>query len=171
MVWTGRAHSGIDDATNTANLAIHLMRQGVTFEVSQVSENPTVNASQGRAAHAGSAAATVGAGAAADGGGDGQPSTAGGQQGAGSRGQPRSSMAQKAVQQGVSGVFDASGKWLGRCFCGAKAKSRVTKRPGPNHGRAFWSCGCWTITAQQSSSCEFFLWADEVPGGSHASAG
>lgn len=86
--------------------------------------------------------------------------------GQGTPSKARVSMAHKAAQKGVSGVFDASGRWLGRCFCGTKAKSRVTKRPGANHGRQFWSCGCWTITAQQSSSCDFFLWDDDVPLGS-----
>jgi hypothetical protein len=145
LTWQGRAHSGIDDALNTANLAIHLMHKGVVFEVTQVSENPPVvqqseeQRQQQQAAQFGSPTSE------------------------GSKG--RVSMAQRAAQQGVSGVFDASGRWLGRCFCGKKAKSRTTKRPGPNHMRQFWSCGCWTITGQQQS-CEFFLWADEVPAGS-----
>jgi hypothetical protein len=123
--WQGRAHSGIDDAINTANLAIHLMRQDVRFEVTQVSENPLVQqqlGSQGRAGLSASAAA----GAAANS----SPADA---QGAPSKG--RSNMTHKAAQQGLTGV-DASGRWLGRCFCGTKAKSRVTKRPGPNHGRS-----------------------------------
>jgi hypothetical protein len=186
LSWQGRAHSGIDDAINTANLAIHLMRQGVRFEVTQVSENPLVQqqlGSQGRAlppvAAAAAAGARAGIGTEAS---QGSPVSLGSQvhesaAAAGAVGsrpasvqrtpsKGRSSMAQKAAQQGLSGVFDASGKWLGRCFCGTKAKGRVTKRPGPNHGRQFWSCGCWTITAQQSSSCDFFMWADEVPAGS-----
>lgn len=160
------------------------MRQGVKFEVTQVSENPLVQQpqqhvapQQGRARSASGLAAAAAAGGAdaegADAGslladfigsqGGGLQSPAVGSQGAANRG--RSTMAQKASQKGVAGVFDASGKWLGRCFCGTKAKSRVTKRPGPNHGRKFWSCGCWTITAQQSSACDFFIWADEVPAG------
>lgn len=147
LTWQGRAHSGIDDALNTANLAIHLMHKGVVFEVTQVSENPPVVQQSEEQQRQQRQAPQFGS-----------PTS----EGSNSKG--RVSMAQKAAQRGVSGVFDASGRWLGRCFCGTKAKSRTTKRPGPNHGRDFWSCGCWTITTQQS--CEFFLWADDVPAGS-----
>jgi hypothetical protein len=135
------------------------MRQGVRFEVTQVSENPLVQqqlGSQGRAGLSASAAAAAGGAAVSS-----SPADA---HGTPSKG--RFNMTHKAAQKGLKGVFDASGRWLGRCFCGTKAKSRVTKRPGLNHGRQFWSCGCWTITAQQSSSCDFFMWADEVPAGS-----
>lgn len=184
--WSGRAHSGLDDATNTANLAIHLMHQGVQLEVTQVSENiprsfspkqpmqaSSENVLCASQAHA-AAAATVSSvdmdsAQAAESAGTNKASSSD-RLGPSSSSPPpprvssaRVSMTQLAAQKGATGVFDASGKWLGRCFCGTKAKSRVTKRPGQNHGRQFWSCGCWTITAQQSSSCGFFLWADEVP--------
>jgi hypothetical protein len=172
LAWVGREHSGLDDATNTAKLAIHLMRQGVRFEVTQWSENPLVQqqqqqqqqqAPQGGSEDAGQSSAAAAAAAGASIGSQASMPAEVGSQGTPSK--ARMSMAQKASQRGVANVFDPSGKWLGRCFCGAKAKSRVTKRPGPNHMRQFWSCGNWTITAQQSSSCDFFMWADDVPQG------
>lgn len=193
LTWQGRAHSGIDDATNTANLALHLMcQQGVQFEVTQVSENPPVLqpqqhqapkllGSQNRSHSGGGGVGSPAAAAAAATtsvvlpSGSPQQDLASSQAAAGVSSPPsatqsstkgRLNMVQLAAQKGAVGVFDGSGRWLGRCFCGAKAKNRVTKRPGPNHGRKFWSCGRWTITAQQSSSCDFFMWADEVQKGS-----
>lgn len=35
-------------------------------------------------------------------------------------------------------IYDDTGKWNGKCSCGAKAKKRTAKRPGPNCGREFW---------------------------------
>lgn len=55
-------------------------------------------------------------------------------------------------------TIDASGKPTGLCACGVKARLRTTKRPGANHGRAFYSCGKWSITG--GGQCEFFQWVD-----------
>jgi len=195
LVWQGRAHSGIDDATNTANLAIKLMGEGVQFDITQTSENPLVqsppkqqqgsqlglqgrfgskqippNATSAAAAASGKEGATpsveedtgLGHLAAAAVTNDAAPSQHATSQLTPGKGRP--SMAQRAACNGVTGVFDASGRWLGRCFCGVKAKHRVTKRPGANHGRAFWSCGSWKITGA-GQDCGFFLWADERGGG------
>jgi GRF zinc finger len=67
-----------------------------------------------------------------------------------------------AAKRSVAGVFVAGGHWTGRCLCLVGARLRVTKRPGPNHGRGFFSCGRWTITRQASRGCDFFLWQDDV---------
>lgn len=147
LTWQGRAHSGLDDAMNTARLAVKLMSQGAVFEVTQTSENVPV-AQQRSASIEG-----AGAGSQAANSSPASPS------------QGRSSMQAIAESKGFVGVFDASGRWTGRCFCNMKAHFRKTKRPGPNHGRQFYACGRWTIT-QQSEQCAFFMWKEDVPHGS-----
>eukprot|EP00878_Enallax_costatus_P031566 GHUV01034524.1.p1 GENE.GHUV01034524.1~~GHUV01034524.1.p1 ORF type:complete len:135 (+),score=22.72 GHUV01034524.1:718-1122(+) len=129
---------------NTARLAIKLMGQGAVFEVTQTSENVPVGPSRadstevtGQASNNGSAGSS----------------------------QNRTSMQTLAAAKGFTGVFDSAGRWTGRCFCKVKAHFRTTKRPGPNHGRQFYSWGRWRIT-QQSEQCAFFLWKEDVPLGS-----
>lgn len=150
LQWQGRAHSGLDDAMNTARLAIKLLRQGTLFEVTQISENVPVKQPQGQ----------VGA--------DSQVPASSVPTSTGSK-QNRTSMQALAAANGVSGIFDSAGKWSGNCFCMLKAHFRTTKRPGPNHGRQFYACGRWTIT-QQSKQCAFFLWKEDVPSGSTSRA-
>jgi ERI1 exoribonuclease 2 len=128
--WQGRQHSGLDDALNTARLAIKLMQQGVVLSVTQTSENKPVQQLEGS-------------------GGGSSKGRSGGNASSGDR------------QAAVAAVA-AGGSLL--CQCGVKAQKRTTKRPGPNHGRQFYSCGTWTITRQQSRGCGFFVWADELGG-------
>lgn len=149
LTWQGREHSGLDDALNTARLAIKLMGQGAVFEVTQTSENVPVGPSRAISAEVVVAPA------------QGSNNTSA------SSGQNRTSMQALAAAKGVVGLFDSAGRWTGRCFCKVKAHFRTTKRPGPNHGRQFYSCGRWRIT-QQSEQCAFFLWKEDVPNGSVA---
>jgi hypothetical protein len=175
LTWQGRQHSGLDDATNTAQLAIKLMLQGEVLVVTEVSENPnlspvgiTSSSSSNRPRNGTSAVAaassTVQAAAAA-----GQmPGSAEDSKVARSASgisSGRTSMQALAAAKGVLGVFDSVGRWTGRCFCSAKAHFRVTKKPGANHGRKFYSCGSWRIT-KQSQTCDFFMWLEDVPPGS-----
>lgn len=130
LFWEGRAHSGIDDAMNTARLAVHMIKDGCVLAVSDSFGPASVSA-----ASAGGSAASGG----------------------------------KVVRQATLApvkqqVYDSQGRWTGSCKCGVKAHHRVTKKPGVNHGRAFYSCGRWTIT-QKFEQCDFFLWADELPAG------
>jgi hypothetical protein len=133
--WQGRQHSGLDDALNTARLAIKLMQQGVVLAVTQTSENKPVQQqqqqSQGSAGGGSSKGRSAGTGSSSD------------------RG-----------RQAAAAAAAAGGTLL--CQCGVKAQKRTTKRPGPNHARQFFSCGTWTITRQQSRGCGFFVWADEL---------
>lgn len=39
------------------------------------------------------------------------------------------------------------------CTCGVPSLERVTKKPGPNHGRVFFNCA--------GGRCKFFQWADQ----------
>lgn len=62
--------------------------------------------------------------------------------------------------------ISADGCWDGKCKCGVTANRRTTKKPGANHGRAFFSCGKWKIV-DKSKGCGFFLWeTDAAVGGS-----
>lgn len=140
LSWQGRAHSGLDDAMNTARLAIKLMTQGTMFEVTQTSENVPVKQERCLTGADGANSAPVSVASRHN----------------------RASMQALAAANGVAGVFDSAGRWTGKCFCKLKAHFRTTKRPGPNHGRQFYACGRWTIT-QQSEQCEFFLWKEQVP--------
>lgn len=132
--WQGRQHSGLDDALNTARLAIKLMQQGVVLAVTQTSENAPVQQLQDLQGSGGGAS------------GKGRSSGAGGSSDRG--------------RQAAAAAAASGGALL--CQCGVKAQKRTTKRPGPNHGRQFFSCGTWTITRQQSRGCGFFVWADEL---------
>ncbi|KAG2448643.1 hypothetical protein HYH02_006530 [Chlamydomonas schloesseri] len=58
-------------------------------------------------------------------------------------------------------LYDSAGRWLGRCRCGVAARSRTVKKPGPNLGRHFYSCGRWTLT-DRSRQCNFFAFADSL---------
>ena len=55
----------------------------------------------------------------------------------------------------------------------APAQMRTVKRPGPNNGRQFWSCGKFTMVA--GAGCDFFKFLDEVqqqaPGAAAGGAG
>ncbi|GFH29842.1 exonuclease domain-containing protein, partial [Haematococcus lacustris] len=42
-------------------------------------------------------------------------------------------------EQQEHAVLDA--RWGGQCHCGVPAALRVTKKPGVNNGRSFYSCG------------------------------
>jgi ERI1 exoribonuclease 2 len=132
LKWQGRAHSGIDDALNTARLAVHMIRDGCVLAVSGSFAPP----------------------AAAPG---------------GSRQPARQAPLEPLEPAKPAKLFDGQGRWGGRCRCGVQAKQRVTRRPGANHGRAFFGCGRWSIT--QKGGCGFMMWADEVKGGGGACGG
>ena len=150
LQWEGRAHSGLDDARNTAKLALKLMQLGVPLQITDfyegaISKDRQDNWIGSKAAFTQDvklASQSSNPFQAAEAG------SSGGQKGAGG------GDSQEAVQ-----VFDSRGKWRGICFCNVKAHHRVTKKPGPNHGRKFYSCGRWSIS-KQNRQCDFFMWAD-----------
>lgn len=125
--WEGRQHCGLDDAKNTAYLALELVQQGVTLKVtnsfkiysSDGSRIPIPLLKKPKVSP--------------------------------------TNLEHISVEDGVlelRGDFDES-KLL--CHCGVKSKKRLVKKPGPSHGRQFFSCGKWTIT--MGGKCNFFIWA------------
>jgi hypothetical protein len=177
LIWEGRAHSGLDDARNTARLAIRLMQSMRLRLTDHYEEAPTSSNREGPSAkallkigssqlsdagNAGVQAAAAAAVAAA---------TVAAQEGRGggskAAGKQRQQVLLTPVQEAIKRVevYDGAGRWTGMCYCGVKAKVRVTKKPGVHHGRQFYSCGKWTIN-RQHQACSFFLWGEDVPAGS-----
>ena len=106
--WYGRAHSGLDDAINTAHVACELMRQGVVLD----------------------------------------------QTGAFKDGKRKA----KDITAYFSETSPRKRSHPSRCYCGKPRVERVTKRPGPNHGRKFFSCGKYSTLS--GPSCDYFEWID-----------
>lgn len=161
LKWEGRAHCGLDDARNEARLACHLMCRGVRLGVTGAfpTDAPHSAAAAGKGQQEqGQAQAGVSLGV---GGSQGQAAaSAGGGPGGGARRQALLAPL-RSEGSGAVATHDKSGRWLGICKCGAKAAPRVTKKPGPNHGRSFYSCGNWRMLARGGRQpCDFFQWAD-----------
>jgi inhibitor of KinA sporulation pathway (predicted exonuclease) len=143
LAWEGRAHCGLDDARNEARLAVELMKRGVKFSVTAEFPADAPHRRGGGAATSAVAAAAGGSGS-------------GGQ--AARRGPQQKLL--KPLPAPTPAPTHKAGQWLGNCKCGVDAARRVTKKPGPNHGRAFFSCGNWRMIARQKP-CDFFRWAEE----------
>ncbi|PSC73911.1 ERI1 exoribonuclease 2-like [Micractinium conductrix] len=147
LTWEGRAHSALDDARNTARLAIKILQGGVILGLTGSFGNLDASGRFRQGTLLGMAR-----GGKADGGGG----ASGGGGGGGGRGGGGATAAGLRKKQ----ITDAAGAWTGICFCGAKAKKRTVKRPGPNNGRDFWSCSKFTMTG--GAGCDLFKFADEV---------
>jgi len=168
LQWEGRAHSGLDDARNTAKLALKLMQLGVPLQITDFYEGAINKDSQDNwtgskaaftqdvklASQSSSPLQAAGGGSSG-----GQEGAGGGLQSAGGLGKGFPAVGRGGDSQEAVQVFDSRGKWRGICFCNVKAHHRVTKKPGPNHGREFYSCGRWSIS-KQNRQCDFFMWAD-----------
>lgn len=151
LKWEGRAHSGIDDAKNEARLAAHLMRRGVKFQITGAfPEDAPHRAASGQLP------------AAADGGTIGGTGGSNGMGVAGGGARQALLAPKRTSKAPAAATHDKQGRFLGVCKCGVKAASRVTKKPGVNHGRAFYSCGNWRMVAREGKEpCDFFLWVDD----------
>ncbi|KAI3424802.1 hypothetical protein D9Q98_008188 [Chlorella vulgaris] len=136
LQWEGRAHSAIDDARNTARLAVKLMQSGVILGV-------------------------TGSFTGVDASGRFKQSTLFAASSKGPAGKGGLAMGQPPPAKKKHKVFDEGGAWKGQCFCGATAKKRQVKKPGPNNGRFFWSCGKFSMTGG-GAQCDFMKWAEEV---------
>ena len=107
--WEGRAHSGLDDATNTACLAVHCCLRGAVLAVT-----------------------------------------------GGFKGYAPAPPRQATLHEAFNAEAPAAGGGV-RCACGVPASLRAVKRPGPNNGRLFYSCGRYTASA--GAVCQTFEWA------------
>lgn len=133
LEWTGRAHCGLDDAKNTARLALELMRRGtiLTFTGSLESRSdasPLILQAKIRRPHWPGTESQV-----ISGGNDLQ--------------KPHESGSSMEVQL--------------LCFCGVHSRKCIARKPGPMYGRLFFACGKVTVT--DGKQCDFFQWAVADP--------
>jgi hypothetical protein len=164
----------LDDARNTAKLALKLMEQGVLLQITDfyegVSSKGNIDSRRGSKAamtqdvrlasqSSGALEAAVASSSSRW-----QDASGGESLSAGGLGRDSQGVAEGEGSQEGAQVFDALGRWRGICFCHVKAHHRVTKKPGPNHGRKFYSCGRWSIS-KQNRQCDFFMWADSTEKG------
>jgi ERI1 exoribonuclease 2 len=110
--WEGRAHSGLDDARNTARLAARLIARGAVLRITG-----------GFAGHA----------------------------------PPVARQATLMEAFGAPLPARGGGNRPPRCGCGVPSAIRVVRRPGPNNGRSFFSCGRYKSTT--GAVCNLFEWA------------
>jgi len=133
LTWEGRAHSGLDDAKNTARLLLDLMRRGIKLTITNSMLYASANGST-------------------------LPLP---MQEPPKIGVSRSLVSQGSGQSLDSGPWlnttDVEKDTGALCFCGVPSNKCVIKKPGPRHGKTFFGCGKWSIT--RGAACEFFEWA------------
>eukprot|EP00250_Pteridium_aquilinum_P009720 c18885_g1_i1 orf=115-1539(-) len=131
LKWTGRAHCGLDDAMNTARLALELMRRGTILTVtgSLDSEALVTKIRRPEWPRAISQEAIR-------------------ETSNGSDVQSSNGSVNKSLNMGINTL---------QCFCGVTCKRHTVKKPGPTHGKNFFACGRWTPT--EGCRCGFFEWA------------
>lgn len=130
--WMGRAHCGLDDAKNTARLALELMRRGTILKVTGSLESQALVAKVRR------------------------PEWPGAVQ----QGQVTCELSSSTNVQNSNGSAIGSlniGIDTLQCFCGVTCKKHVVKKPGPTQGKNFFACGKWTPS--EGCRCGFFEWA------------
>eukprot|EP00850_Spirogloea_muscicola_P019429 SM000190S04865 [mRNA] locus=s190:239755:241585:+ [translate_table: standard] len=128
LTWRGRPHCGLDDAANTARLALSLIHRGAVLAITgsfrRHDDTGGPQADLGpvrkRALHA-------------------------------DRGKDISWAYTKrgALRRGGSATQVA-------CYCQVRAQARTVQKPGPTLGCDFLSCGRWTATG--GGTCHFFQW-------------
>lgn len=145
LTWQGRPHSGLDDARNTARLALALIARGAVLSISDSFSiyGPDGARTSGTALSRPRRAPPGAEGRLRQVALDGPRVVAGGGGAGGNR---------KRAAAAAAG---------GRCLCGVRSKRRSVKKPGPTHGRVFFSCGKWTITT--GGTCDYFEWAAQSP--------
>eukprot|EP00249_Psilotum_nudum_P005075 c18551_g1_i1 orf=339-1553(-) len=128
LKWEGRPHSGLDDAKNTARLALEVMRHGLCLTITN---SFSIYATDGSLISL--------------------PKLQ----------KPCIDTQNNSIAQALNHLHVPDGLKDGKepsifCFCGALSKKRMVKKPGPTHGKYFFSCGKWTIT--DGGQCHFFEW-------------
>lgn len=131
LTWEGRAHCGLDDAKNTANLLSHLMFRGFKFSIT----NSLVWQSLDNAF-------TV------------QPIP---RPECGLACQPNNKW--KSPGTVISPFYPGQAGPIKEhlyCHCGAVSVRKIFQKPGPKQGSFFFGCGNWTAT--RGPVCSFFRW-------------
>ncbi|KAH7297929.1 hypothetical protein KP509_25G019400 [Ceratopteris richardii] len=141
--WMGRAHCGLDDAMNTARLAVELMKRGVVLTVTSSLESNASVIEVRRPDWPGQPSPHVAHATAPE-----QPSVPSVQMSMGYTNAPARSVNGK-IKVGISGTI--------LCYCGVLCKRHTVQKLGPTHGKQFYACGNWTPS--EGSRCGFFEWA------------
>lgn len=133
LIWEGRAHSGLDDAKNTARLLLDLMRRGIKLTITNSMLYASANGS--------TLPLPI----------QEPPKT----------GVSRGLLSQGSGQSLDSGPWlnttDVEKDPAALCFCGVPSNKCVVKKPGPRRGKTFFGCGNWSVT--RGAACQFFEWA------------
>ncbi|MCO5557858.1 hypothetical protein L7F22_011430 [Adiantum nelumboides] len=186
LKWTGRAHCGLDDAMNTAKLAVELMRRGTILTVTGSLEtgslvtkirrpqwpgmgleaksekcniSESVKNSVGAVNDAQSSLGSANRCAVLK-----QPSSVDAQISAGPVNDLQEANKECEASKLPSAVdVQCSVKSLNvgmntlLCYCGVICKRHSIQKQGPMHGKHFLACGKWTPS--EGSRCGFFEWA------------
>jgi ERI1 exoribonuclease 2 len=114
LVWEGQEHCGLDDARNTAYLALELVKKGIILKVTNSFKT---YADYGSKLYIPKLR---------------KP-----------KAMPRPFKNAETNAEEVETTIDHNFANI-MCFCGVKSKKWVVKKPGPTQGRSFFSCGKWT---------------------------
>ncbi|CAM6072833.1 unnamed protein product [Sphagnum tenellum] len=116
LVWEGREHCGLDDARNTAYLALELVKKGIILKVTNSFKTYADDGSKLYIPKLRKPKAM-----------------------------PRCFKNAETNVEEVETTIDHNSANI-MCFCGVKSRKRVVKKPGPTQGQSFFSCGKWTMT-------------------------
>lgn len=147
LKWAGRAHCGLDDAMNTARLAVELMRRGTILTVTGSLEAEVSVTKVRRPQWPGMCPKATSVKCSSS---DTQPSVGH------INGSGLSKLEETPDDQSSAGCFDMPVSSV-LCYCGVVCKRHLVKRSGPTHGKPFLACGKWSPS--EGSRCGFFEWA------------
>lgn len=131
LKWKGRAHCGLDDAVNTARLALELMRRGTILTVTGSLDSEILVAKIRRPEWPGE-----------------NLTASSGTSGGVHLLQSSNGTITRSVSIGMMNSM--------LCYCGVRCKRHMVKKPGPTCGKFFFACGRWTMA--DGSQCGFFEW-------------
>ncbi|KNA25105.1 hypothetical protein SOVF_009140 [Spinacia oleracea] len=134
LTWEGRAHCGLDDAKNTANLLSHLMQLGFKLSITnslkwQTADHPSAVQVQQTVTTTPESNLTY---------------------------QPQNYKTAPSVTAIPFQPANLLKEPYVYCYCGLTSTKRVNQNPGPKHGCVFFGCGNWTSNG--GPCCQFFKW-------------
>ena len=150
LKWNGRAHCGLDDALNTARLALELIRRGTNLSITGSIDPQPIATKIRRPEWPGVVNIQASSGGMFDCT-DGNNSL----RNATSRNKDLTSIASTS-DLSTNGTSNTGIDSM-VCYCGVQCKQRMVKKPGPTCGKFFFACGRWTIA--DGDHCSFFEWA------------